>query len=139
MSSKEQIANVKCPKCGHETPVQVPQNACLPVYKCDRCEKMIHVPAGSDNCCVVCEYSDDECPFPNKHKGQSESAGYELNDKDIEDVLKNLKEIQPDASQEDAIRILLETKMEVRDMTPEQQSELQNKYKKQNSDESESD
>lgn len=68
MEETKQVAKVKCPECSHETNVDVPQNACLPMYKCEGCSEMIKIPADSENCCVVCEYSEDECPYPNVHK-----------------------------------------------------------------------
>lgn len=61
-------------------------------------------------------------------------SGYELNDKDIEIVLDNLKAIKPDATREDAEQLLLETKMAVRDMTPEEQVEAFKKLHKPESD-----
>lgn len=61
-------------------------------------------------------------------------SGYELNDQDIETVLKNLRALQPDATREDAINLLLETKMKVRDMTPEEQLEALNNLKNSESD-----
>ena len=61
-------------------------------------------------------------------------SGYELNDQDIETVLKNLRVLQPDATREDTINLLLETKMKVREMTPEEQLEELNKLKNQESD-----
>ena len=64
----------------------------------------------------------------------SDMSGYELNDKDIETVLKNLRDIQPDATREDAVNLLLETKMNVRDMTPEEQVEEFRKSQKPESD-----
>ncbi len=68
MKETKRTAKVKCPKCSHQTEVEVPQKACLSMYKCDSCQQTISVPEDSDNCCVVCEYSDNECPMPNKHK-----------------------------------------------------------------------
>ena len=70
MSTAKQHAKVKCPKCEHKTKIEVPKNACLQVYKCEGCNEFIPVPKNSENCCVVCEYSDNECPMPNKHKKQ---------------------------------------------------------------------
>lgn len=43
-------------------------------------------------------------------------SGYELNDKDIEIVLESLQRVQPDATREDAVNLLLKTKMEVREL-----------------------
>lgn len=42
-------------------------------------------------------------------------SGYELNDEDIQAVLKNLRATDPDATKEDAIQLLLKTKMDVRE------------------------
>ena len=68
MNKATQTADVKCPKCGHKTNMEVPQTACIPMYKCEGCDELIAIPKDSENCCVVCEYSEDECPIPNKHK-----------------------------------------------------------------------
>lgn len=43
-------------------------------------------------------------------------SGYELNDQDIQVVLKRLRAIYPDATEEQAKQLLLKTKMEVREM-----------------------
>lgn len=61
-------------------------------------------------------------------------SGYELNDKDIQIALENLRAIKPDATREDAEQLLLETKMAVRDMTPEEQVEAFKKLQKPKSD-----
>jgi len=41
-------------------------------------------------------------------------TGYELNDKDIEVVLKHLRTVEPDATTEDAEQLLLKAKMDAR-------------------------
>ena len=41
-------------------------------------------------------------------------SGYELNDKDIEVVLKHLRAVKTDATTEDAEQLLLKAKMDVR-------------------------
>ncbi len=63
----------------------------------------------------------------------NDMSGYELNDQHIETVLKNLRALQPDATREDAINLLLETKMKIREMTPKEQLEELNKLKNQES------
>lgn len=73
MNETKQSAMVKCPKCSHETELEVPQDVCLPAYKCEGCGELITIPKDSENCCVVCEYSDDQCPMPNKDKSKKES------------------------------------------------------------------
>ncbi|MAZ67152.1 hypothetical protein CL652_00015 [bacterium] len=55
-------ANLTCPKCGHKQEVEIPEDTCLPFYKCGQCHKVISVPKDSKNCCVICEYSDKKCP-----------------------------------------------------------------------------
>ncbi len=53
-------------------------------------------------------------------------SGYELNDKDIETVLESLQRVQPDATREDAINLLLKTKMEVRELAQTDPDQLEN-------------
>ena len=58
-------------------------------------------------------------------------SGYELNDQDIQVVLKRLQAIYPDATEEQAKQLLLKTKMEVRDigsLDPEALDNLYSKY-----------
>ena len=45
----------------------------------------------------------------------SDMSGYELNDKDIQTVLKHLRQHNPDATEEDAKEVLLKEKMKIRD------------------------
>ena len=59
-------ANLVCPHCNHKQEVEILQAGCLAFHKCEKCGKIISVPAGSDNCCVVCEYSDKTCPVGKK-------------------------------------------------------------------------
>jgi len=68
MGKKQKTAKVNCPKCQTETELEVPETSCLPMYECSGCKEIINVPKDSGNCCVVCEYSEGECPMPNKHK-----------------------------------------------------------------------
>ncbi len=41
-------------------------------------------------------------------------SGYELNDKDIQTVLRHLRAVKPDATQEQAEELLLKAKMDAR-------------------------
>ena len=59
-------ANLKCPHCGNEQAVAIPEGKCLAFHKCEKCEQMIFVPDGSKNCCIICEYSDTLCPVGHK-------------------------------------------------------------------------
>lgn len=58
--NKKEIANLKCPHCGHMMKVEIPQNGCLVFWKCEKCQKLITTPKGE--CCVICAYSDKKCP-----------------------------------------------------------------------------
>ena len=62
---KKYIANLKCPFCGNIMKVEIPQNRCLIILKCKKCQKFIETPKGE--CCVICAYSDKKCPV---HKGR---------------------------------------------------------------------
>lgn len=59
-------AIITCPKCGHKQDIEIPDNSCLPFYRCDGCQEIVTIPQSLDNCCVICEYSDQECPTPKK-------------------------------------------------------------------------
>lgn len=61
-------ANLTCPHCGHKQETKIPEQGCLAFYKCEKCEEVISVPQKSDNCCVICEYSDKKCPMPHSQK-----------------------------------------------------------------------
>jgi len=64
-------AELTCPHCGHKQGIEILQNGCLAFYKCEKCGEIISVPKESENCCVVCEYSDKTCPISNKRKDDS--------------------------------------------------------------------
>lgn len=59
-------ATLTCPFCGGKQEVEIPQDKCLPMHKCEHCGKLITVPKGSGNCCVICEYSNKKCPVSGK-------------------------------------------------------------------------
>lgn len=59
---EKEFANLKCPYCGYVQKVEIPKQKCLSFYKCQKCGKMITVPKDSDECCVICLYSDKKCP-----------------------------------------------------------------------------
>ncbi len=62
-------------------------------------------------------------------------SGYELNDKDIDIVLENLRKVQPDATREDAIQKLLKTKMDAREKAQTDHAGLADDLEKLNSKE----
>ena len=53
------MANLTCPKCGHKQPAVVPQDQCVPFYRCKGCKETL---AAKESCCVFCDYSDEQCP-----------------------------------------------------------------------------
>jgi len=61
-----QTATLICPKCQHEQAVDIPETGCLSFHECEACGEFMAVPMGSDNCCVICEYSDKNCPISQK-------------------------------------------------------------------------
>lgn len=56
-------ANLKCPYCGQAQEVVIPHNTCLHLYECKICQRAISATPGS--CCVICAYSDKNCPLFN--------------------------------------------------------------------------
>ena len=59
-------AILTCPKCNHNQEMEIPEGKCLPFHKCENCKEIISVPKDSKNCCVVCEYSNKNCPVAYK-------------------------------------------------------------------------
>ncbi len=53
-------AKIECPQCKYVQEIEIPDNKCLPFYRCDGCRKVISSP--QDICCVICAYSDKKCP-----------------------------------------------------------------------------
>ncbi len=58
-------ANIRCPYCECVQEIEIPTSSCLAFYICENCAKMVSVPKDSQNCCVICEYSDTKCPVGN--------------------------------------------------------------------------
>jgi len=54
-------ANLKCPFCGYLQKVEIPLTGCLAFHRCEKCQKLISVPEGQKECCVICAYSDQKC------------------------------------------------------------------------------
>ena len=50
----------KCPECGTEEEIEIPENTCLQFHECKTCKKQISVPKGE--CCIICSYSNEKCP-----------------------------------------------------------------------------
>ena len=57
-----------CPKCGHESTEQMPEDACLYFFECPACGQLLKPSKG--DCCVFCSYGSVACP-----PVQAEKAG----------------------------------------------------------------
>ncbi len=55
----EKFGNVTCPECSHKQGMRIPNDVCIPFYKCNSCGSMIKA---KESCCVFCEYGDTLCP-----------------------------------------------------------------------------
>lgn len=53
-------ARLRCPYCGFIQTVTIPTTTCLHMYECVNCKKILTPTQGS--CCVICAYSDKNCP-----------------------------------------------------------------------------
>ena len=53
------MAELKCPECKCIIDIDIPENKCLPFFKCSGCGKTIKA---KESCCVFCDYSDEKCP-----------------------------------------------------------------------------
>lgn len=51
---------IRCPHCGNEANARIPDDACVIVYECQRCDAVLRPKEG--DCCVFCSYSQDRCP-----------------------------------------------------------------------------
>jgi hypothetical protein len=49
-----------CPHCGHAKLEDMPVDACLFFYECERCKTLLRPKAGE--CCVFCSYGSVRCP-----------------------------------------------------------------------------
>jgi len=54
-------ATLICPFCSSHQTENIPDNACMPFYKCKNCGKVIRAKKG--DCCVFCSYSNTVCPL----------------------------------------------------------------------------
>lgn len=55
-----------CPNCKNTTLETMPENACVRVFDCAKCEFQIRPKAG--DCCVFCSYGSSSCP-PRQQEG----------------------------------------------------------------------
>ena len=62
---------VTCPECGTKNEVEMKDNACQSMFVCSGCGKRI---MAKHECCVICEYSDEQCPVSIKGTQQAQEA-----------------------------------------------------------------
>lgn len=59
----EKYAILTCPLCGQQQEEEIPQDSCVPFYKCNGCEEIV---SAERSCCVFCDYGDKACPAGHK-------------------------------------------------------------------------
>ncbi len=60
-------AKLKCPECGAVQEAQMPVDACIFFYNCEKCKTILRPKSG--DCCVFCSYGDRPCPPKQIEKG----------------------------------------------------------------------
>ncbi|WP_066015331.1 GDCCVxC domain-containing (seleno)protein [Endozoicomonas atrinae] len=75
MSTKNYTLNAKnlastsiitCPDCMHHAIETMPQDACVYLYECRNCQKLITPQQG--DCCVFCSHGNQPCPTSQRDK-----------------------------------------------------------------------
>lgn len=56
----EVFSIIRCPKCGFEKKEEMPVDACVYYYQCERCSERLEPIKG--DCCVFCSYGSVKCP-----------------------------------------------------------------------------
>jgi len=54
------LSTLTCPECGHSKAEEMPTDACLFFYDCEKCGTKLKPKAG--DCCVFCSYGSVPCP-----------------------------------------------------------------------------
>ena len=65
---------VKCPKCGKNNRLNVPQDRILNFFQCTSCKEITTTPIAS--CCIVCAFTKKKCPI--NLKIEARAKGLEL-------------------------------------------------------------
>ena len=63
-ASKNSI--ITCPDCMHHAIEAMPQDACIYLYECRNCQKLITPQQG--DCCVFCSHGSQPCPTSQRDK-----------------------------------------------------------------------
>ncbi|MCZ7603077.1 GDCCVxC domain-containing (seleno)protein [Melioribacter sp. Ez-97] len=53
-------STIKCPNCGFEKLLIMPEDACMHFYECENCKQLLKPLKG--DCCVFCSYGSVVCP-----------------------------------------------------------------------------
>ena len=61
---------IKCPNCGNEETVEMPDYVCVRIYKCPQCDEVFKPKEG--DCCVYCSYAEDDCPSKQSNKDRDD-------------------------------------------------------------------
>jgi hypothetical protein len=56
----ERISELACPRCGHTSREEMPEDACMFFYECKGCHDVLRPKPG--DCCVFCSYGTIACP-----------------------------------------------------------------------------
>lgn len=58
---EEQFLSIlSCPRCRHKKTEEMPVDACVYFYECEKCKSLLKPREG--DCCVFCSYGDKKCP-----------------------------------------------------------------------------
>ncbi|MEP6688838.1 MAG: GDCCVxC domain-containing (seleno)protein [Gemmatimonadales bacterium] len=60
MTSRSVPATIRCPRCGAQTPAEMPASACVYFFDCPACGALLEPKPG--DCCVFCSYGSAPCP-----------------------------------------------------------------------------
>jgi len=58
---------ITCPACGGTAEEEMPTDACIYIYECTHCKKLLRPKRG--DCCVFCSYGSVKCPPIQQEKG----------------------------------------------------------------------
>ena len=59
-SGMTDVATIRCPMCGVESPGEMPGDACVYFWECPACQAVVRPRPG--DCCVFCSYGSARCP-----------------------------------------------------------------------------
>jgi len=58
---------ITCPECGASAEEQMPTDACMFFYECERCRAILRPNRGQ--CCVFCSFGSVKCPPVQRERG----------------------------------------------------------------------